>query len=440
MVSDKQIEQMTDEHFNNNLCDVNDLLAMSVKLQLENNRKLNKIVDNISDSFGLVEGNIVGIEGITIDEGETNSKIDVAINGKIYNCIVKDNVGKHERVVVIGGLTEQPIVSPIKRNRAGEVCGILTENCIVGVKGIALGVATNGNPVSVRIGNKAYSCLAKSDITEYEEVVIVGGTISEPYVFATNTTIEGVTAKNDPATEKPLLDGMEYEALGALTTDADIAGDKVPVKGSAKGVQYVVPTDSDGEAEAAIDPANTARTTATVVQAVQEVDATGKVSPAGEAVGNSPFTKLTDGTNVGAIDPANTARTTATVVQAVQHVGANGSPLPSGVSGDPVYVDVNNDAEMATTPTVYNVVMTLADTEYSQVLPANTKIVEFRCQESGFDTRFAYETAKVATPTAPYRTLLAGEVKTVEGLNLTSKTLYFACGTAAKTMEIECWV
>jgi len=33
----------------------------------------------------------------------------------------------------------------------------------------------------------------------------------------------------------------------------------------------------------------------------------------------------------------------------------------------------------ATTPTVYNVIMTLADTEYSQLLPDNTKIVEFRC-------------------------------------------------------------
>jgi len=294
MVSEEQIERMTDEHFNNNLCDVNDLLAMSVKLQLENNKKLNKIIVNINDSFGLVEGNIVGIEGITINEGEINSKIAVAINGKIYNCIVKDNVGKHERVVVIGGLTDQPIVSPIKRNRAGEVCGILTENCIVGVKGIALGVATNGNPVSVRIGNKAYSCLAKSDITEYEEVVIVGGTISEPYVFATNTTVEGVTAKNDAATEKPLLDGMEYEALGALTTDADTAGDKVPVKGSAKGVQYVVPVDSSGLAEAAIDPVNTARTTATVVQAVQEVDATGKVSPAGELITNAPYANVTE--------------------------------------------------------------------------------------------------------------------------------------------------
>lgn len=37
--------------------------------------------------------------------------------------------------------------------------------------------------------------------------------------------------------------------------------------------------------------------------------------------------------------PANTARTTATVVRHVQHVGANGSPMPSGASAaDPIHV------------------------------------------------------------------------------------------------------
>ncbi len=93
----------------------------------------------------------------------------------------------------------------------------------------------------------------------------------------------------------------------------------------------------------------------------------------------------------------------------------------------------------ATTVTLYNVPMTLADTEYSQALPANTKILEFREQSTGFVTRFAFVTGKVATPTAPYRTLDVGEVKTLDGLNLAAATLYFACSTAGKVMEIECW-
>ena len=46
-----------------------------------------------------------------------------------------------------------------------------------------------------------------------------------------------------------------------------------------------------------INAANTARTTATVVMPTQIVDATGKVSPAGEAIGNAPFAKITDSEN-----------------------------------------------------------------------------------------------------------------------------------------------
>lgn len=94
----------------------------------------------------------------------------------------------------------------------------------------------------------------------------------------------------------------------------------------------------------------------------------------------------------------------------------------------------------ATTPTVYNVDMTLADTEYSQALPTGTKIFEIREQSMNFTTRYAFVTGKVAVPSAPYRTLGVGEVKTVEGLSLTGKTIYFACSTAGKTMEIEAWV
>lgn len=92
-----------------------------------------------------------------------------------------------------------------------------------------------------------------------------------------------------------------------------------------------------------------------------------------------------------------------------------------------------------TTPTIYNITMTGADTEYSRVLPENTKYVEFRCRDPAITTRYAYETGKVATPISPYKTLLAGEIKSIERTNLTSTTLYFASETANKIMEIEVW-
>ena len=104
-----------------------------------------------------------------------------------------------------------------------------------------------------------------------------------------------------------------------------------------------------------------------------------------------------------------------------------------------ISVNVTSDIKVATTPILYNITMTVADTEYSQLLPDDTKKVEFRCRDIGFSTRYAYETGKVATPTVPYGILAPGETKTVEGLNLTTKTLYFACGTGTKVMQIEVW-
>lgn len=48
-----------------------------------------------------------------------------------------------------------------------------------------------------------------------------------------------VSAKDAAFAEPPLGVGMEFEALGSLTTDGSAAGDKVPLKGSATGLLYV---------------------------------------------------------------------------------------------------------------------------------------------------------------------------------------------------------
>lgn len=61
-------------------------------------------------------------------------------------------------------------------------CQPLIEGCIIGVKGYALGTCDANSSVSVAIGGQSYSCLSKDNINTYEEVVIVGGTISEPFV------------------------------------------------------------------------------------------------------------------------------------------------------------------------------------------------------------------------------------------------------------------
>ncbi len=95
-------------------------------------------------------------------------------------------------------------------------------------------------------------------------------------------------------------------------------------------------------------------------------------------------------------------------------------------------------AHLATTSNTYNETMTLADTQYSQALPAGTKkfIVKTR---DGTAFRIAFVTGKVAAPTEPYTTIDANVAWNEDGLNLTGITMYFACGSAGKIVELQCW-
>jgi len=86
--------------------------------------------------------------------------------------------------------------------------------------------------------------------------------------------------------------------------------------------------------------------------------------------------------------------------------------------------------------TVYNVTLTLADTEYSQPLPSSTRELRFRCRTL-HDIRFAWVSGKVATPTAPYLTLPAGSDYHSDEKDLTGKTLYLASSEAGVVVEIS---
>lgn len=92
----------------------------------------------------------------------------------------------------------------------------------------------------------------------------------------------------------------------------------------------------------------------------------------------------------------------------------------------------------ATTPTIYNVTMTNANTEYSQALSANTKKFLIATRDrTAF--RLAFVTGKVATPTEPYLTVAANEIYFEDLLNFTSKTIFFASASAGKSIEIMEW-
>lgn len=116
----------------------------------------------------------------------------------------------------------------------------------------------------------------------------------------------------------------------------------------------------------------------------------------------------------------------------------------AGADGDyaPLEVDANGrlwvtPAE-STAPTLYNITLTLADTEYSQALPAGTRSIRFMARTAAA-VRFAFVTGKVATPTAPYMTLPASSGYAQEHIYLASTTIYFASSSAGTVVELEVW-
>lgn len=93
---------------------------------------------------------------------------------------------------------------------------------------------------------------------------------------------------------------------------------------------------------------------------------------------------------------------------------------------------------VATTPVIYNVTLTNADQEYSQLLPNGTK--KFTISErNGNPFRLAFETGRVAVPTEPYKTILSNQVYWEDDVNLVGVTLYLAAPVGGRVIEIICW-
>ena len=91
----------------------------------------------------------------------------------------------------------------------------------------------------------------------------------------------------------------------------------------------------------------------------------------------------------------------------------------------------------------YNVTLTDADTEYSQVLPANAVRIGFQCRTAAA-VRFAFVAGKVTGPTAPYLTLKSGQafeyVRPVEAHKAEQElTLYLASSSEGVVVEILAW-
>ena len=119
-----------------------------------------------------------------------------------------------------------------------------------------------------------------------------------------------------------------------------------------------------------------------------------------------------------------------------QQMMANSAPVT--IASDQSAVPI----AAAAAPTCYNITMTLVDTEYSQIMPANCRRFEFQCRTAQI-VRFAFVVGKVAGPAIPYMTLKSGASYDSGQIDQAAapSTLYVACsGAAAQIIEILAWV
>ena len=86
-------------------------------------------------------------------------------------------------------------------------------------------------------------------------------------------------------------------------------------------------------------------------------------------------------------------------------------------------------------PFIYNRTMTLADTEYSQVLPAGVTKVLVQCRGS-YDMKMGFAENQSGNF---YITIKNGSIY-YEDLVDGSRTLYIQCPTAGQVAEILAWV
>lgn len=91
---------------------------------------------------------------------------------------------------------------------------------------------------------------------------------------------------------------------------------------------------------------------------------------------------------------------------------------------------------MYSKPTIYNLTLTSANTEYSQALSAKTKKVLIRERSGGSDIKLAYTSGESGTN---YITIPASTSKWLDSVYLRGRTLYMQCADAGKVVEIEEW-
>ena len=87
-------------------------------------------------------------------------------------------------------------------------------------------------------------------------------------------------------------------------------------------------------------------------------------------------------------------------------------------------------------PTIYNVTLTSANTEYSRTIPENARKIFIRERSGLVAVKLAYASGESGST---YLTIPAGTQKPLENCFLSGVILYMQSGTPATVVEVEVW-
>ena len=115
-------------------------------------------------------------------------------------------------------------------------------------------------------------------------------------------------------------------------------------------------------------------------------------------------------------------------------VDIDGNPI-TDQNPVPISGTISVAVDSADTPTIYNLDVLVANTEYSQVLPSNTKKLLIKSRVHNATLQFAFAVGQSGTN---FVSIPFGAFYESEGLLLVGKTLYIR-STKVTTIEIMAW-
>jgi hypothetical protein len=218
------------------------------------------------------------------------------------------------------------------------------------------------------------------------------------------------------------ISGFLSTLAGSVTSSkiqADVKTLPTNIPDTAGGNLAAIGTTADAAASVSADEDTTVKTSISLLKGAKNllIDISGFLSTLAGAVSSSKIQ----------VDVATCASHAVTL-----------ATLPDTSATDLAHIHAAAEMIIKTVPTLYNVILTLARTEYSQALPANTKAYSFQSL-GGKQLWYAFATGKVATPTAPYYIVAGGAEESENNLNLAAITLYFATADAGDTILLKVW-